>query len=362
MPLDRRPSAPFPERHESVQVTSLTWELTLGVLIAFLVADVLVVARKPHTPSMRECTAYLVFYVSLAVLFGLFVWRTWGGQYAGEFYAGWLTEYSLSVDNLFVFLLIMSKFRVPERLQQSALLVGIIIAIVLRGIFIALGAAVINSYAWVFYIFGAFLIWTAIKLAREGESDDDEFEENRLLKAVERRFPATSEFHGSRLTVKQGGKRLITPMFIVILALGTTDLLFALDSIPAIYGLTKEPYLVLTANIFALMGLRQLYFLIGGLLKRLIYLSIGLSVLLAFIGVKLILHALHENNLPFINGGQPLHGVPDIPISVSLGAIVTILGVTTIASLVKSSRDRRAAESTAESKAAAIPGDDNPLA
>ncbi len=213
-----------------------------------------------------------------------------------------------------------------------------------------------------FYIFGAFLIWTAIKLAREGESDDDEFEENRLLKAVERRFPATSEFHGSRLTVKQDGKRLITPMFIVILALGTTDLLFALDSIPAIYGLTKEPYLVLTANIFALMGLRQLYFLIGGLLKRLIYLSIGLSVLLAFIGVKLILHALHENNLPFINGGQPLHSVPDIPISVSLGAIVTILGVTTIASLVKSSRDRRVAESTAESKTAAVTGDDNPLA
>ncbi len=330
-----------------MQVSSLTWELTLGVLALFLLADVLVVARKPHTPSMRECTAYLVFYVSLAVLFGLFVWRTWGGQYAGEFYAGWLTEYSLSVDNLFVFLLIMAKFRVPERLQQSALLVGIIIAIVLRGIFIALGAAVINSYAWVFYIFGAFLIYTAVKLAREGESDDDEFEENRLLKAVERRFPATSEFHGSHLTVLQNGKRLITPMFIVILALGTTDLLFALDSIPAIYGLTKEPYLVLTANIFALMGLRQLYFLIGGLLKRLVYLSIGLAVLLAFIGVKLILHALHENNLPFINGGQPLHGVPDIPISVSLGAIVAILGVTTIASLMKSSRDRRAAAAAA---------------
>jgi len=308
---------------------------------------------------MRECTAYLVFYVSLAVLFGLFVWRTWGGQYAGEFYAGWLTEYSLSVDNLFVFLLIMAKFRVPERLQQSALLVGIIIAIVLRGIFIALGAAVINSYAWVFYIFGAFLIYTAVKLAREGESDDDEFEENRLLKAVERRFPATSEFHGSKLTIVTGGKRLITPMFIVILALGTTDLLFALDSIPAIYGLTKEPYLVLTANIFALMGLRQLYFLIGGLLKRLIYLSIGLAVLLAFIGVKLILHALHENNLPFINGGQPIHSVPDIPISVSLGAIVAILGVTTVASLLKSSRDRRAAAGVAPTPPPA--GDENPF-
>jgi tellurite resistance protein TerC len=309
---------------------------------------------------MRECTTYLVVYVSLALLFGLFIWWDFGGQYAGEFYAGWLTEYSLSVDNLFVFLLIMANFRVPERLQQSALMVGIIIAIVLRGLFIALGAAVINSYAWVFYIFGAFLIWTAWKLAREGESDDDEYEENAFLQFVERRFPATSSFHGTKLFVHEGAKRLVTPMFIVIMALGTTDLLFALDSIPAIYGLTKEPYLVLTANIFALMGLRQLYFLIGGLLKRLVYLSIGLAVLLAFIGVKLILHALHENNLPFINGGQPLHGIPDIPISVSLGAIVLILGVTTIASLLKSSRDRKAAERTAAQSITDPTEDDHP--
>jgi len=323
-----------------VDVTPLVWWLTIGGAAVALLLDVAVVARKPHVPSIRECTAYLVFYVSLALLFGLFVWWDFGGQYAGEFYAGWLTEYSLSVDNLFVFLLIMANFRVPERLQQSALLVGIIIAIVLRGVFIGLGAAVINTYAWVFYIFGAFLIWTAWKLAREGESDDDDYEENALLKFVERRFPATSTFHGTKLLAREGGKRLITPMFIVILALGTTDLLFALDSIPAIYGLTKEPYLVLTANLFALMGLRQLYFLIGGLLKRLVYLSIGLAVLLAFIGVKLILHALHENNLPFVNSGHPLHGVPDIPISVSLGAIVLILGVTTVASLIKSSRDR----------------------
>ena len=323
-----------------MDVTPLVWWLTIGGAAVALLLDVAVVARKPHVPSIRECTAYLVFYVSLALLFGLFVWWDFGGQYAGEFYAGWLTEYSLSVDNLFVFLLIMANFRVPERLQQSALLVGIIIAIVLRGVFIGLGAAVINTYAWVFYIFGAFLIWTAWKLAREGESDDDDYEENALLKFVERRFPATSTFHGTKLLAREGGKRLITPMFIVILALGTTDLLFALDSIPAIYGLTKEPYLVLTANLFALMGLRQLYFLIGGLLKRLVYLSIGLAVLLAFIGVKLILHALHENNLPFVNSGHPLHGVPDIPISVSLGAIVLILGVTTVASLIKSSRDR----------------------
>jgi tellurite resistance protein TerC len=191
----------------------------------------------------------------------------------------------------------------------------------------------------VFYLFGLFLIYTAVKLAREGSTEDDEFEENRFLKWVERGSPVTPEFHGAKIATRIDGKRMLTPMFIVVVALGTTDLLFALDSIPAIYGLTKEPYLVLTANIFALMGLRQLYFLIGGLLERLVYLSIGLAVLLAFIGVKLILHALHENNLPFINGGEPIP-VPEIPIGVSLGAIVLILGVTTVASLMKTARDR----------------------
>ncbi len=318
------------------------WALTIGLMAVFLIVDVFVIARRPHVPTMPEVSRHLAFFIGAAVLFGLFIWWQYGGQYAGEFYAGWLTEYSLSVDNLFVFLLIMASFKVPMKLQQSALMVGIIIAIVLRGIFIALGAVVINAYAWVFYIFGAFLIYTAVKLATGGESDDDEFKENRLLLWVEKRFPATKDFHGTSLTVVENGKRLVTPMFIVILALGTTDLLFALDSIPAIYGLTKEPYLVLTANIFALMGLRQLYFLIGGLLKKLVYLSIGLAVLLAFIGVKLVMHALHENNLPFVNNGEPIHGVPDIPISVSLGAIVLILGETTVASLWKSRRDARA--------------------
>lgn len=325
------------------------WYLTIGLMTVALLIDVFVIARRPHVPSMGEAGRHLAFYVTAAVLFGLFVWWEWGGQYAGEFFAGWLTEYSLSVDNLFVFLLIMQSFRVPQRLQQSALMIGIIIAIVLRGIFIALGAVVINAYAWVFYIFGAFLIYTAIKLAKGGETDDDEYHENRFLLWVEKTFRATKEWHGPHLTIVEGGKRLITPMMIVILALGTTDLLFALDSIPAIYGLTKEPFLVLTANIFALMGLRQLYFLIGGLLKRLVYLSFGLAVLLGFIGIKLILHALHENNLPFLNGGEPLHGVPDIPISVSLGAIVVILGVTTVASLLKTRRDARLEASSASS-------------
>ncbi|CCH76490.1 putative transporter membrane protein [Nostocoides japonicum T1-X7] len=323
-----------------MNVPQWAWWLTIGLMSLMLVIDVYIVAKRPHVPSTKEVTVALIGYVGAAVVFGLGVWFLAGGRFAGEFYAGWLTEYSLSVDNLFIFLLIMAKFAVPEKLQQSALLIGIIIAIVLRGIFIALGAAAINNFSWVFYIFGAFLIYTAVKLAKEGESDDDEFEENRLMKFVEARFPATKEWHGSALFIKEQGKRLATPMFIVIIALGTTDLLFALDSIPAIYGLTKEPYLVLTANLFALMGLRQLYFLIGGLLKRLVYLTIGLSVLLAFIGVKLLLHALHENELPFINGGENVH-VPEIPIAVSLGAIVVILGVTTIASLLKTRRDSR---------------------
>ncbi|HKX68327.1 MAG TPA: TerC family protein [Intrasporangium sp.] len=326
-----------------MNVPAWGWYLTIGLMTVVLVIDVFVIARRPHVPSMGEAGRHLAFYVTAAILFGLFVWWQWGGRFAGEYYAGWLTEYSLSVDNLFVFLLIMSSFRVPQRFQQSALMIGIVIAIVLRGIFIALGAVVINAYAWVFYIFGAFLIYTAIKLAKGGETDDDEYHENRFLLWVEKTFPATKEWHGVRLFVVRNGKRLITPMMIVILALGTTDLLFALDSIPAIYGLTKEPYLVLTANIFALMGLRQLYFLIGGLLTRLVYLSIGLAILLGFIGVKLVMHALHENNLPFVNGGEPIHGVPDIPISVSLGAIVLILGVTTVASLLKTRRDARAA-------------------
>lgn len=324
-----------------MNVPDWVWLLTIALMGLVLILDVYIVSRRPHVPSRKEVTVALVCYIGAALVFGLGVWYFAGGRFAGEFYAGWLTEYSLSVDNLFIFLLIMARFAVPERLQQSALLIGIIIAIVLRGIFIALGAAAINNFSWVFYIFGAFLLYTAVKLAREGQGEDEEFEENRLMKVIERRFPATKGWHGTRILIKKKGRWLVTPMFIVILALGTTDLLFALDSIPAIYGLTKEPYLVLTANLFALMGLRQLYFLIGGLLKRLVYLTIGLSVLLAFIGVKLILHALHENELPFVNGGEHVP-VPDVPIVVSLGAIVLILGVTTIASLIKTRRDERA--------------------
>jgi tellurite resistance protein TerC len=332
-----------------MEVASWVWYLTIGLMAAVLLFDVFIIARRPHVPSTKEVSVALIGYIGAALLFGLGVWyfthEQAGAKFMAEYYAGWLTEYSLSIDNLFIFLLIMARFGVPAKLQQSALLIGIIIAIVLRGIFIAVGAAAINRFSWVFYIFGAFLVYTAIQLVREGQTDDDEYEENRFMRFVERRFPATKEYHGAKLFIRENGKKLATPMFIVIMALGTTDLLFALDSIPAIYGLTREPYLVLTANLFALMGLRQLYFLIGGLLKRLVYLTIGLSVLLAFIGVKLILHAMHENELPFINGGKHISWAPDIPIWLSLSAIVVILGVTTIASLIKTSRDSKRAGS-----------------
>ncbi len=316
-----------------MDVPTWLWWTTIIVTSAILLFDVVVVGRRPHEPSTREVSVALSGFVGMAVVFGIAVWVLAGHEYGTQFFAGWLTEYSLSVDNLFIFIIIMAKFAVPKELQQTALLIGIVLALVMRGIFIAVGAAAIANYSWVFYIFGAFLLYTAVKLAGEGSNEDDEYEESRLIKLVERRFPATTEYQGTKLVVKENGKRLITPMFVVIFALGTTDLLFALDSIPAIYGLTKEPYLVLTANIFALMGLRQLYFLLGGLLKRLIYLSYGLAFLLGFIGVKLILEAMHTNELPFINGGEHIEWAPEVPIWLSLGIIVGTLVVTAAVSL-----------------------------
>jgi tellurite resistance protein TerC len=325
-----------------MHVAPLVWLVTLGVAAAVLVVDVAVVGRRPHVPTVAECVRYLALYVGLAVLFGLGVWATAGGEYAGQFYAGWLTEYSLSVDNLFVFLLIMSRFAVPRMYQQTALLVGIVLALVLRGVFILAGTAVINAFSWMFYLFGAFLIWTAWKVGREGDSGDDEYTAPRVVGWVQRVLPSTPEYHGVRLTVREGGRRLVTPMLVVLVALGVTDLLFAFDSIPAIFGLTTEPYLVLMANVFALMGLRQLYFLLGDLLRRMVYLNVGLAVLLGFIGVKLVLEALHENEVPFVNGGEPVAWAPDVPILVSLLAIVVILGVTALASALKVRHDTRA--------------------
>ncbi len=319
-----------------MNVPTWLWWTTIGITVVIFTVDILIVGRRPHEPSKRELIVALSTYIGMALLFGLGVLYFSGGDYATQFYAGWLTEYSLSVDNLFIFIIIMNKLAVPRQYQQEALLIGIILALVFRGIFIALGAAVIANFSWVFYLFGAFLIYTGAKLAKEGPEDEDEYQEARLVTWVRTVLPHTDEYRGGKIWLRDNGKFLFTPMFAVIVALGTTDLLFALDSIPAIFGLTREPYIVLTANIFALMGLRQLYFLLGNLLERLVYLSYGLAVLLSFIGVKLILTAMHENELPFINGGEHIEWAPEIPTLVSLGAIVVILGVTTVASLMSS--------------------------
>src|ERR1700754_4200986 len=328
-----------------MQVSQFEWIITLAVTIAVLLFDVVVIGRRPHEPSRRELVTALSIYIGLAVAFGVFVYFFHGSQFGLEFFAGWLTEYSLSVDNLFIFLIIMASFKVPKMYQQQALLVGIILALIFRGIFIALGAVAINQFSWVFYVFGAFLVYTAVKLVRDTEHDDDA--ENTVVKFARKHLTLTDKWDGLKMWIKEDGKRLMTPMFLVIVALGTTDLLFALDSIPAIYGLTQEPYIVFTANVFALMGLRQLYFLLGDLLKRLVYLSQGLAFILAFIGAKLVLHALHENELPFINGGEHVP-VPEIPTLASLGVIVVTLIITTAASLYKTRvHDVKKAESPA---------------
>ena len=320
-----------------MNVSVLEWAVTLAVTLAVLLADLLILGRRPHAPSRRECAAWLGFYVALAIGFGLWVWHSHGSQFGVEFYAGWLTEYSLSVDNLFIFIIIMSSFKVPKENQQEALFVGIVLALIFRGIFIALGAVAIEEFSWIFYVFGAFLVVTGIRLARDTEHSDDG--DNAVVRFARTYLNTTDRWEGLKLYVKQDSKRLMTPMFLVIVALGTTDLLFAVDSIPAIYGLTKEPYLVFTANVFALMGLRQLYFLLGDLLNRLVYLSQGLAFILFFIGVKLLLHALHENEVPFINGGESVP-VPEIPTLLSLAVIVLTLLVTMVASLIKSRYDQ----------------------
>jgi len=321
-----------------MNVSALQWIITLGVTLAVLIFDVAVIGRRPHEPSTRECATYLAMYVLLAVAFGGWVWLHHGGQFGLEFFAGWLTEYSLSVDNLFIFLIIMSSFSVPRKFQQGVLLIGIILALVFRTVFIALGAVAVSEFSWIFYIFGGFLIFTAIKLAVDTEHDDDA--DNAVVRLARKYLPTTDRWSGMRPYIKENGARLLTPIFLVVVALGTTDLLFALDSIPAIYGLTEEPYLVFAANVFALMGLRQLYFLLGDMLKRLVYLSQGLAFILAFIGVKLVLHALAENRLPFLNGGHHIP-VPQIPTMASLAVIVVTLVVTAVASLYQTRIDRR---------------------
>ncbi|MEU6013293.1 TerC family protein [Streptomyces sp. NPDC047515] len=329
-----------------MDVSWTLWVLTILGLSALVAVDFFI-GRKPHDVTTKEAGIWTIVWIALAVLFGLGLLVFGGSQASGEFFAGFITEKSLSVDNLFVFVLIMAKFSVPSHLQQRVLLVGVLIALVLRAVFIAAGAAVIANFSWVFYIFGAFLIYTAWKLIQEARADEEEeeFEENRLLKTIERRFGVADRYHGTKLFIRNNGKRVLTPLMVVMLAIGTTDVLFALDSIPAIFGLTQDPYIVFTANAFALMGLRQLYFLIGGLLKKLVHLSYGLSVILGFIGVKLVLHALHESGVH----------VPEISIPVSLGVICGVLVITTITSLV-ANKKRERAEAAAEADRSADQG------
>jgi len=322
-------------------VETWVWIASGVVLVGILIVDLMVIGRRPHEPSFRESTIWVSIYVGLAVLFGLGVWYFAGVEYAGQFYTGWLTEYSLSVDNLFVFVIIMARFAVPRHLQQKVLLIGIILALVMRGAFIAAGAALISQFVWVFYIFGLFLLYTAIKLVSNGAISNDDYQENVLVRVSRRVLPISRDYDARAhfFTTTPEGKRVFTPLIVVMIAIGTTDLVFALDSIPAIFGLTKEPYIVFATNVFALMGLRQLYFLLGGLLDRLKYLSYGLAIVLAFIGVKLVLEALHENNVPFINDGEPLTWIPTIAIGWSLAFILATLAVTTVVSLVSSNGD-----------------------
>lgn len=317
---------------------------SLVVLTLILVADLLLILKRPHIPSTRESTLWVVFYVVLALIFAGLMWIFAGGEYAGQFIAGWLTEYSLSIDNLFVFVLIMSQFSVPRRYQQEVLMVGIIIALVLRGAFILVGAAVIENFSPIFYVFGAFLVYTAIRQAFPGgDHEGDAKRENFIVRLLRRTIDISDEYDGSKIRTVVDGKKMWTPMIIVFAAIGVTDLLFAIDSIPAIFGITQSAFIVFTANIFALMGLRQLYFLLGDLLDRLRYLHYGIAFILAFIGVKLVLHAMHVNELPFINGGEHIEWAPEISTMASLVVIVLAMAVATIASLAASARDRRRA-------------------
>lgn len=323
------------------------WAVTLLGLVIVLAIDLFVVGgRKPHTVSMREAGVWVAAMAGLAVAFGLGLSHVAGSTYGGQFFAGWITEYSLSVDNLFVFVVIMSRFKVPREYQHRALLIGVLLALALRAAFIGLGSAVVATFDWIFYLFGAFLIYTAVKLAK-GHSGGEEApapKENRLVRIVRRLYPTVDEFHGTALTTHQttrtGVRRALTPMTLVIVALGATDVLFALDSIPAVFGLTQQPYIVFTANLFALLGLRQLYFLIGGLLDRLVYLSTGLSIVLGFIGLKMIVEALHASGVDHLG---PV-ALPTISIPVSLGVIVVTLVATAVLSLTIGRRRATVAE------------------
>jgi tellurite resistance protein TerC len=316
------------------EITSIT------VLLLIVTADLVLAYKRPHIPSTRESSLWVGFYVSLALIFAVVMFFIGGGESAGQFIAGWLTEYSLSIDNLFVFVIIMARFSVPRKYQQEVLMVGIIIALVLRAIFILLGAQLIENFSWIFYIFGAFLLYTAFVQAFQNSEELDD-KESVFIRLLRKRIRISNDFDGAKLRTVIDGKKVFTPIIVVFIAIGTTDLVFALDSIPAIFGITTSAFIVFTANVFALMGLRQLYFLLGDLIDKLVYLKYGIAFILAFIGFKLVAHALHTNEVRFINGGRGVEWAPEIGTAFSLGVIVASMAVAVIASLIKIRHDRR---------------------
>jgi tellurite resistance protein TerC len=314
-----------------MDVSNLVWALTIGAIAALILVDLFTVSSKPHDVMFKEATLWSIFYIGIAVGFGVWVWSSYGSQFGTEYFAAYLVEKSLSVDNLFVFVIILTQFAVPSIYHQRVLLIGVMLALVLRAIFIAIGAAALAAFSFTFVIFGAILIWTGVGLFRHWDEDPDP-SENFIIKRVRKRMATVDEYHGTKLFIRQNGKRFATPMFLVMISIGATDLLFALDSIPATFGVTSEAFLVFAANAFALLGLRALYFLLKGLLDKLIYLSLGLSIILIFIGIKLVLTFVHEIYTE----------VPKIPTLWSLAVISLILIVSTVASLVKSKRDPEA--------------------
>lgn len=319
-----------------MNVTPLVWGITIAVLTAVIGFDIWYQIKHPKEPSFRTSAIQSVIYIGLALAFTAVIGWGWGGQFASEYLAGFVTEKSLSVDNLFVFLILFTHFAVPRRLQSQALLSGIVIALVMRGIFIAVGAALIAEFSWVFYLFGLFLAYTAVMLLIDTfkkNHDQEKVPGGKVTEWIKKILPTVDQYHDAKLSIVKDKKRYLTPMALVMVAIGFTDALFALDSIPAVYGLTSQSYIVFTANAFALLGLRQLYFLLSGLMERLRYLGAGLAFILAWIGFKLVMHALHENELPFINGGQHVKWAPDISTELSLGVIFGTLVVTTIISL-----------------------------
>jgi tellurite resistance protein TerC len=314
------------------------WLATVGILSSIILGDLVYQIRHPHEPTFKESAIQSAIYMSAALLFTFVVAWVWPGQFSSEYLAGFITEKALSVDNLFVFLIIFTQFKVPRHLQSQALLVGIALALIMRGLFIAAGAAFIERFSWAFYLFGAFLVFTAIKLIKNTVEElrphqIAEEEESRFMRWVKTWLPTTDDYRGTKLSIIENGKRYFTPLMLVMIAIGFTDLLFALDSIPAVYGLTNEPYIVFVANAFALLGLRQLYFLLSGLMQRLRYLGFGLSIILGWIGAKLLIHALHKNELAFINGGEAVKIIPEISTGLSLGVILVTLVATTTWSL-----------------------------